>query len=273
VAERKPAFFERDKDTWIPLEACIGPWSPQHLHAGPVAAMCVALGEELQPGDDVVTTRLTLDLLRPVTRAPIVVETSTVKMGRRVGLHQISMYQEDKLTATARVQRTRQQLVSLPDLAGTGLELTPPDDRPEDFSLLVDRPEGRPLAPFLAQACDLRMRVPEAFFRPVSSEAWLRVHADLIAGIPLSTAAAVAAAADCGNALGAPVALDDPPMLFPNADLTIHLARAPEDAWVRMAPTSTWLDHGIGQTCCALSDRRGMLGTSVVTLPLANHPG
>ncbi len=271
MPESNPAFFERDNQTWIPLSTCIGPWSPRLLHAGPVAALCVALGEELQPGDDVVTTRLTLDLLRPLTRDPIEVETSTIKMGRRVGLHHIAMHQQGKLTVTARVQRMQPQTVSLPELRGTGLELLPPGDCPEDFSSLVGGPNGRPLAPFLTQACDLRTRVADAFYKPTASEAWLRVNADLVAGIPLSTTAAVAAAADCGNALGAPVALDDPPLLFLNADLTLHLVRVPEDGWVRMAPKSTWGDHGIGQTCCALSDRRGMLGTSVVTLPLANH--
>lgn len=271
MAGDKAVFFERNDDVWTPLEASIGPWSSDLLHAGPVAAICIRLGEELQTGDDVVTTRLTIDLLRPVTRLPIVVETSTIKMGRRVGLHQITMHQGDKLMATARVQRTQEQQVSLPNMAGTGVELTPPPDEPGDFHSLAEAQHARPLAPFLAEACDLRMKVADAFYKPLPSAAWIKVDADLAADIPLSTTAAVAAAADCGNALGAPVALDEPPLLFLNADLTIHLARTPEDAWVRMAPLSTWLDHGIGQTCCALSDRRGMLGTSVVTLPLANR--
>ncbi|MBX7167283.1 MAG: thioesterase family protein [Pirellulales bacterium] len=267
-----PVFFEREQNRWFPQRAAVGPWSSESLHAGPVAALCVTLGEELVPGDDWVTTRLTMDLLRPVTTQPLEVGSRIVKAGRRVTLLEITLSQENKFTASAFVQRTRQQDFTLPPLEGTGVELQPPPDRPENFAPLNFDGRQPRLAPFVDEASEIRTQVPGAMYKPTPSAAWIRVFAELLPGRPLSHTAAVAAAADCGNAFGAPIGLESPQYLFMNADLTLHLARAPEEPWVRMAPESVWLDHGIGQTRCALCDRRGMLGTSVVTLPLAQRP-
>lgn len=266
------AFFIRDGDIWQPQRPAVGPWSSETLHAGPVAALCVTIGEELVAGDDWVTTRLTIDLFRPVTTRPIAVASNMVKSGRRVCLLEVALSQDGKATANARVQRTRQQPVNLPPLTGTGVDLAPPPDRPEDFHPLNYDGRQPRLAPFVDDASEIRTQVPGAMYKAQPSAAWIRVFADLLPGRPMSPTAAVAAAADCGNAFGAPIGLETPTFLFMNADLTLHLARAPEEAWVRMAPESVWLDHGIGQTRCALADRRGMLGTSVVTLPLAERP-
>ena len=267
-----PPFFLSEGDTWIPQRACIGPWSPELLHAGPIAALCVSLGEELAPGENVVTSRLTLDLLRPIRALPLQVRCEWIKQGRRVSILQIHMQQDGRDTVWGSVQRTALAPVQLPDLSGSGVTLEPPPDQPEDFHAHSEAYSGRSLAPFVDEACQIHTPEPGGFLKEPATIAWLCVTAEIEPGRPLSTAAAVAAAADCGNALGAPVTLDPPPLMFMNADLTIHLVRAPHDAWVRMQPDSIWQENGLGQTRCSLSDRRGMLGTSVVTLPLAERP-
>lgn len=272
MGDAPAALFERDGSIWHPLEASVGPWSPEALHGGPVAALCVSVVEELLPDDDLVTTRMTLDLVRPVPTRPLEVRARVVKQGRRVHLAGVEILSEGQPVGLATVQRTKLNPVNLPPLEGSGVELQPPPDLPEQFAAFDSATTSRIPAPFLRLVTDLRTPQTDAIYEPRPTVAWLRVFAHLTPGTPLSPAAAVYAAADYGNALGAP----EPPglgMLFPNADLTVHLARRPEGGWVRMAPRSTWLPTGIGQTACELSDVRGFLGTSVVTLALANRPG
>lgn len=262
------ALFVRDGHIWSPQEACIGPWSPEALHGGPVAALCVAAAEELAPGNDWITTRLTLDLVRPVPTRPLQVTSNVLKAGKRVTLVDIQIDDGGTTVALARVQRTRRLAVELPELTNTGTELIPPPDLPGDFDPLDTSLAPRRPAPFLRLATELRTPRGVGVYESRSTVAWLRVFADLCPGVPLSPAAATAAAADYGNALGAPAIPGRSGVLFPNADLTVHLAREPASGWVRMQPATTWLEHGIGHTRCDLSDERGMLGTSAVTLPL-----
>ncbi|MBL9122587.1 MAG: thioesterase family protein [Planctomycetaceae bacterium] len=262
------ALFVREGNLWTPQEASVGPWSPDALHGGPVAALAVSCAEELAPGDDFITTRLSLDFVRPVPTRPLTVTTSLLKGGRRVVLVDLQISDGEKVVAFARVQRTRRTSVVLPEMRDTGAELTPPPDLPSDFDELDTSLAPRRPAPFLRLATELRTPRGVGVYEPRSTVAWLRVYADLCPGVALSPAAAVAAAADYGNALGAPAIPGKTGVLFANADLTVHLARHPASGWVRMQPATTWLEQGIGHTRCDLSDELGMLGTSAVTLPL-----
>lgn len=266
------ALFVREQNIWMPQEATVGPWSPDALHGGPVAALCVAAAEELVPDPEMITTRLTLDLVRPVPTRPLEVTTSILKGGRRVALIDVQIAAEGATVAFARVQRTRWTPVTLPEMRDSGAELLPPPDLPSDFEALDTSLAPRRPAPFLSLATELRTPRGVGVYEARSTTAWLRVFAHLTPGAPLSPAAAVVAAADYGNALGAPAIPGRTGVLFPNADLTVHLARAPESGWIRMQPATTWLEQGIGHTRCDLSDERGMLGTSSVTLPLMMAP-
>lgn len=268
TSDTPPHLFLREGNVWHPQPSTVGPWSPEALHGGPVAALCVSVAEEVLPDPALVTSRLTLDLIRPVPTRPLVVEGRILKSGRRVNLVEIELSDAGVPVALALVQRTSVNPVELPELTGTGAELVPPHDRPGDF-----HPLKFSRAPFATLASEIRTARPEGFSSRYPTDAWIRVFAELLPGRPLSTAAAAAAAADYGNALGAPLAPAPFTTLFPNADLTVYLARTPASGWVRMSPASTWLEHGIGHTRCALADELGMLGTVTVTLVLADPPG
>jgi acyl-CoA thioesterase len=267
--ENPSPLFVCDGHHWLPQPACVGPWSPEALHGGPVAALVASAAEDAMPGDELVTTRLTLDLVRPVPMQPLEVDARVVKQGRRVYLVDVAIRHNGRDVALARIQRTTTSNVQLPDLQGTHAQHEPPPEQPEQFVPFDPSLSPRQPAPFLRWATELRTATPAGIYNARAKTAWLRVYADLTPDRPLSNAAAVAAACDYTNALGAPAMPSQiSNILFPNADLTIYLVRNPHSKWVRMAPQSAWCDHGIAHSRCLLWDHDGVLGTSAVTLPL-----
>lgn len=79
------ALFVPDGARLIPTDYARGPWSPDSLHGGPVAAAVVRETERSVAADDSLrTTRITLELLRPVGTAPLTVTGSVVRPGRKV---------------------------------------------------------------------------------------------------------------------------------------------------------------------------------------------
>jgi len=265
----KTALFAREGSLWFPQPACVGPWGKEWLHGGPVAALCTAIAEELVPDADRVTSRLTLELIKPVPLAPLEVQGEILRSGRRLSLVDVEIRAAGAVVAFARLQRTSQMPIELPELEGTGVELRGPADRPEDFVPMLQTGSPVDRAPFVRDATVIRTPRETGIYEPHPTEAWICVFADLLPGVPMSTTAAAMAAADYGNALGAPEA-PGTNTYFPNADLSVHLARPPVSAWIRMAPQTTWLVEGIGHTRCELADQRGMLGTSAVTLVMGN---
>jgi hypothetical protein len=272
LTTRPAHLFERDDDIWTPQEACVGPWAPDLLHGGPIAALCVSVAEAALDDPEFITSRLSLDLVRPVPRRPLEVLVRPLKSGRRVHLIDVEVRDAGRDVAFARVQRTRSNPVNLPSLENTGAQLTPPPDSPESFTPFDERLAPRRPAPFFRLATQMHTPTALGIFGRGATLGWLRVHADLLPGVALSNAAAVCAAADYTNALGAPESPAESQLLFANADLTVHLVRTPANKWVRMLPITVWGEHGLGHTRCDLSDVRGMLGTSAVTLPLSNRP-
>ena len=59
------AFFAQDGEAFVPTDATLGPWCPDLLHGGPVAALFTTALERV--GDpSFVSTRLTVEFVRPV---------------------------------------------------------------------------------------------------------------------------------------------------------------------------------------------------------------
>jgi hypothetical protein len=93
-----------------PTEYARGPWSPNALHGGPVAAL-FARSMEAVPAETMerpLLARLTVELERPVGLAPIQVRTRLVRPGYKVELLDALASQAGKVVARARGLRLRQ---------------------------------------------------------------------------------------------------------------------------------------------------------------------
>ena len=267
--DRPAVLFHRDDALWLPQRACVGPWSDDLLHGGAVAALCVSQAEQATDDPGWITSRVTLDLVRPVPRAPLEVETEVLRAGRRVRLVEISVRADGREVVHARVQRTAHEQIALLESELPSVRPAPPPDLPEDF---IGPDQYRPLArpiPFVEESSEIRVPDSEGPFGTGAITAWVRIQAELLPGQRLSPAASVCAAGDFTHAFGSPEPVHAMRLYFPNADLSVHLSRTPVDAWVRMAPSAVWETSGVGHARCELSDRYGTIGTSVMTLVLS----
>ena len=86
-----PAMFLTDGDGFVGTALARGPWDEGAAHGGPVAALIGRAVERYDPDPTLVTVRYTIELLRPVPLAGIVVRTTTVRPGRRVRLDEAEL--------------------------------------------------------------------------------------------------------------------------------------------------------------------------------------
>ena len=72
-------LFVPDGRRLVPTERARGPWSPDALHGGPVAALVARAAETVPGGEELQLVRITLELLRPVPMAPLAVTSVLAK--------------------------------------------------------------------------------------------------------------------------------------------------------------------------------------------------
>lgn len=134
------SLFVPTGEGWLPTELARGPWSPDALHGGPVAALVARAVEQLAGGQDakrastrpetasradpsgpagqapcaghqldaMVTARLTVELLRPVPVAPLAVTATITRPGRKVKLVEVRVTAGERDVVWARAVLLRQ---------------------------------------------------------------------------------------------------------------------------------------------------------------------
>ena len=262
------SLFEPHGDGFVATHLSTGPWSPDALHGGPVAALLAHELERQPTSGPMFPARLSVELLRPFGFDPFTVEVRTVRPGRRVQVLEALASVDGTAIARATLQQIRIAEVPLSGLAeeANGPEATPPP--PEDLLVgpgpLTDEP-----ARFHNVAVEHRV-AGRALGDLGPAVDWIRVVVDLLPGVPPSPLARVAAAADFGNGVSAVLPFGD--HLFVNPDLTVHLHRLPVDDLVCLDAVTRVGDEGVGFAESALFDRRGRIGRSVQSLLVDRLP-
>jgi hypothetical protein len=93
---------------------------------------------------------------------------------------------------------------------------------------------------------------------------WMRLRMPLLPGEPATPLALTAAVADFGNGVSAALPFDR--FLFINADLTIHLTRAPQGEWIGIDARTHLHGGGVGLAESVLHDEEGPVGRAFQTL-------
>ncbi len=262
------SLFVTEVDTFTPTELSRGPWGPNSLHGGPVAALLARQLSLVPTVGPMFPARLTIELLRPVVIEPMTVETSVVRPGRKVQVLEAVLHREpgappgaETRVARATLQQIRDQALALP----TGLpviddptsRIPPPDHLPTPETGMDDA------VAFHSKAVEHRS-ASGSFTEPGPARDWIRVTVDLLPDSPLSPFERVVAAADFGNGISS--MLPFPDYMYVNPDLSVFLERLPEGEWVGLDAVTHLGPRGTALAESVLFDRAGRIGRAVQTL-------
>jgi len=260
------ALFLEQGDGFMPTGHTRGPWDPMALHGGAAAALMTAALERAGGPEETELGRLGFEFLRPVPMAPLQVEVSVVRPGRRVHELHAELRSAGQLIGRAsglRVLRLQSDLRAPQEGGDEPRAMEGPEGVAEQqFSLGGPGEHGAVEEGFGSSAMSMRWLDDPWAIGP--ARVWMRPRLDLVDGEPLSPLACVAATADFGN--GASAALPFDRYVFINADLTIHLYRAPAPGWVGIDSRTVLQEGGVGMAECVLHDERGPVGRSFQTL-------
>jgi len=254
----EPALFERDGELLVPTEYARGPWRPDALHGGAVAALLASTLD--LPGRTPV--RVTFDLLASVPYSPLRLIVGAAEGGARVARQTVSLLSGDSEVATAQVLAIRH----------VDLELPPRAEPPNPFEgvPLPDLARTRPkVAEMVGWTCfDSHAISARTLRRSLPGYAmgiYVKLLVPVVAGEPTPSISRAAAAADyASSTLAGGMNFDA--WSFMNADLTLHLSRIPDDSWIGLVGTAVIDPNGSGLSVAQLFDPNGRLGQSVQSL-------
>ena len=255
------SFYESDGDRYVATELTRGPWDPDAQHAGPPAALLGRELERLEDADQFQVGRVSFEIMRSVPIAPLRVEASVVRPGRRVQLLEASLSDEEGEVMRARGWRLRTAPVELPPLPDPEPPVSVQDAEPRDFP-----PTGQDVG--YHTAMDYRF-VSGAFQEPGPATVWMRMRQPLVDDEPPSPLQRVLTAADSGNGVSA--TLDWSRFLFINVDLSVHLERMPSGEWICLDAVTRPQENGIGSADTLLLDEHGRIGRALQTLLIAER--
>ena len=253
MARVTDAFYVRDGDGFVATVHTRGPWSPEHQHGGPPAALLARALAATAPGFAV--ARITVDFLLPVPIDRLAVTVETLRAGTKVQRLVARLVRGERVVAQALAVLTRMGAVAI----------TSPDNDPA-----LPPPEaGRPFEfPFFNEPVSyhaaMEVRIVRGDWGSGRVAAWMRQRMPLVAGTPTSPLERVLVAADSGSGVSA--AIEHKRVTAINADLSVSVHRPLDGDWVGMDCLSTYEGNGIGLADTRLHDRRGPIGRALQSL-------
>ena len=237
-----------------------GPWSPEHQHAGPPSALiCRAIERAGAPHGFTHISRLTVNLLRPLSIGDCRIALRADHLGRNAGHFSGVLTAGAKDIALFTALAQREQELQAPDGAPghpPPMAPRPPDDCPVVRMAFAEGAFG------YTQLVENRLAA--GAFTQGPCAVWFRLNHPLIAGETPSPYQRVAVAADSGNGISA--ALDFTKYVFINCDLTINLFRRPRGEWICLDAKSWIGGNSCGLAESALYDAQGLIGRATQSL-------
>jgi hypothetical protein len=245
-----------------PTEWAVGPWSADTLQGSAYGGLLVRALEGGDAAAGMVPARLSFDLWRPVTRAPLTPSVAVLRDGRKARTVEASLAQAGKPVARCTAVFLRADPAATPAAVERPAPPVPPDaGRPVP-------PHVRNWSPFFT-GVDTRV-VAGDLPTPGPATAWFNVLRPLVAGEINSPLVHAVSAADLASGISAVVDLRT--WSFINADLTVVLGRVPRPPWIQLAAQTYVGDRGTGVARGTLADLDGAFGACEQTLIFDRRP-
>ena len=257
--EPDAALFIPDGNSFLPTDLARGPWTPNALHGGPVAALVARAIEQCSPEGGQQLVRLTLELLRPVPSSRLNVTAFLVRPGRKVQLVDAVVESGGVEMAWARALRIR---VGPDD--HRAVPTVPEDDAPPPPEEGITSPHMTDgYRAFHNEGVEVRF-VKGRFNSLGPATAWFRLRCPVVAGEDPSPWQRAAAVGDFGNGISAE--LDFASNIFINPDVSVSLYRPPVGEWICLDGRTRFGTPGIGSAESVLWDLQGRIGRAMQSL-------
>jgi hypothetical protein len=253
-------LFVADGPWLVPTDSARGPWAPDMLHGGAVAALQSRAVESVATSGPMRVVRMTVELTRKVPWAPTRVRTRIVRDGRRVQLVEAALSTEGDGTplSTMVALRIREDPGLVPDdLMGDPREADAAPAPPE---------AGQPVVladgPFqYVRAFEVRTL---GAWGDLEATTWYRLRAAVVEGEEPTPLQRLAATADL--VMSGSRRLDVRRWISVNADLSVFVERYPSLPWIGLTSVVRIDRAGIGSTDGVVHDRAGRIGRAVKSL-------
>jgi hypothetical protein len=252
-------FFTRDGDAFTPTKIANGPWDPNSLHGHVIFGLLAFAIEQRHGADDFVPARLTVDMFRLPTLAPIEVKTRLLRDGLRIKLVEADFFSGGVAMARASCQLLRR------NENPRGTVWSPPTwnvpapakiRAPDDPRLgMHGKWATRPIVGAMGTVGPRRL--------------WMSEVRELVEGAPLTPFVRVAVAADFASPFAN---AGDQGLGYINSDVTLYLHRLPVAEWIGFEVVNHHATDGIAIGECFLYDQQGAIGTSTVAALAQRKP-
>lgn len=256
-SDEPEAFFDVDGDDLVPSPWAQGPWGA--TISGHITGGLLGWAVEVAGGDpDLLPARLTVDMLRPTAMAPVRVEASVRREGKRIKIVDAEVVQNGVVVSRASSVFLRRGEQPEGDV-WTQDTVMPP--LPDDSAVSAQD------VPFMLWAYGADSDTgtvggtssewEQAEFRKFG---WVRDLRPLIAGHPLTPFVRAALACDGTSAI---THWGTGGLRYINADFTMTLSRLPDGEYIGMASDGHNCSAGVASGAATLFDRHGPIGNSI----------
>ncbi len=232
-----------------------GAWVTEEQHMAPASGLLADAIETCSARTDLLTSRITFDILGLIHREEVRITASVIRPGRTIELVQAEMHAGGRVVVRATAWRLAR--TDTADLAATELTPMPGPDTAEPWNGLQVWGGG------FIRSLEFRS-LPGG--RPGRARAWIRTRHPLVDDRQVSELAAYVGLIDTAN--GVAVRSKPIELLFPNTDLTIHFVREPAGEWLGLDTSVSYGPGGVGLTASVLHDIDGPVGRAAQSLTL-----
>jgi acyl-CoA thioesterase len=249
MTERFAHFTPLDAERVQPTRFAQSHWGADHLN-GPALVGLAAHALEAAFGlPEFLPARLTVDLFRAARGVPTSTKVSLVRDGRRVRNSECEVVQDGITVAKATLVQYRIGEPPAGEEWVSTIDFTPPEEIDTALATYISS-DGVGWSRAIAD------------HQNASRKRYVNRSIDVIEGQANSPFTRAAMAAE-GTSLV--TNLGSKGVGYINGDLTVALARLPQDDWVAVQADSHWAADGIAVGASTLFDSRGPFGTGLVT--------